>query len=100
MGFDVADHAIHDSRGDHQPHGAGRVQLPRELFERRCARSAEPHETLDSCGIPVVHDACVSGTKQAGDHTRAHSSKAYHAELHGDLLWLRIGETSTTLSRG
>jgi hypothetical protein len=100
MRLDVGYDTVDDAGGHHEPHGSRRMELPHERFDRRCARSADTHQTLDRCGIPVVHNTSVTAAEEARDHPCAHSSKTYHAELHGNLLRLLCCEKRDALSRG
>ncbi len=84
FGKQVGNRGIHDRGRNHQPNGAGLLQLGHKLLEGSGARGALAGKLLHGIGVAIVRDALVSGLLQAAHHVRAHSSQSDHSKLHGE----------------
>ncbi len=82
---ELADDGVDDSRRDHEPDGARRVELLHELLERlRRATSTFGSYVLTSWPAAA----------QALGHVRAHPAQSDHSELHLEILQLDAGDAA------
>jgi hypothetical protein len=91
MGEEVGDDVVDHGGGNHEPDDAGGGELLDKLFGGGGAGAAHFGKGVDGGLVAVEADALVASFDEASDHVHAHSSEAYHSELHFFVLLVSIG---------
>ena len=81
-GMSVFERRIDHGGRHHHPDGAGRLQLPSEVFKRRCADRTVFDERLHGFRMDVVNNALVTGPQKALHHVGSHPAQSDHAQFH------------------
>lgn len=79
---DLVDDRAGEPGGDHQPHGAGLLELGREVRDARRARGALRGQGRHGILVHVVDHAVVAVLHESADDVGAHPSESDHGELH------------------